>query len=318
MGGAGDDILEASADDAAPVDPAVNEDHREKVRTLLGDLMDSPVDDDILTAEPPDERARLIGELVASLLPGVGEPLSVIEAYSSFLAARRALKDKDLAAAIEHGGEAAINALGAIPVLGATVRWGKGTVKAVQSLKRAHGRADKATDAATAARRLPEGVADRWEKRFEPADFEAFVKRFAERTPLGFKSRGEVVKVVTAMQDKLRAVAFDQVKIVIRGSAATGHRFESGRYVGPAFDAEKKSDHDWALVDADLFEVLKKDERVRFSSDGTRTKVVPNKVWEDLGLENLVPNVSDRGAGFVVFPDMKTLERAGPYIPLDP
>jgi hypothetical protein len=84
----------------------------------------------------PDELGDEIGEIVLGLVPGIGEALSAKEAYAAFLAARMALDDEDLSGALMKGGEAALAAIGAVPLIGGTVRFTKAGAKTASLLLR--------------------------------------------------------------------------------------------------------------------------------------------------------------------------------------
>ena len=84
----------------------------------LDDLYVLADDADATGEEPPDELVEELGELVLSVLPVSGEVLSARDAYLAAVAARRALDDGDLAAALEKGGISAVHALGALPFIG--------------------------------------------------------------------------------------------------------------------------------------------------------------------------------------------------------
>jgi hypothetical protein len=84
----------------------------------------------------PDELGDEIGEIVLGLVPGIGEALSAKEAYAAFLAARMALDDEDLSGALMKGGEAALAAIGAVPIIGGTVRFTKAGAKTASLLLR--------------------------------------------------------------------------------------------------------------------------------------------------------------------------------------
>ena len=88
----------------------------------LDDLSVLADDADATAEEPPDELVEELGELVLSVLPVSGEVLSARDAYLAAVAARRALDDGDLAAALEKGGISAVHALGAPPFIGAAAR----------------------------------------------------------------------------------------------------------------------------------------------------------------------------------------------------
>jgi hypothetical protein len=98
----------------------------EAVQDLAGMIPEDPED-------ATDELIQALGELGLSLVPGVGEALSAKDAYQAIVAAREALKNDDLATAIEQGALAGMAGLGAIPGAGALARLGKGGVKVARA-----------------------------------------------------------------------------------------------------------------------------------------------------------------------------------------
>jgi len=118
-------------DDLPELDP-------DQADALADYLDDFDLDSDGASIEDvPDQLVKEVGELVLSVLPGTGEVISAKEAYHAFIAARAALDDEDLGEALLKGGEGAIAALGAIPFLGTTVRFGKAGAKAASILFKA-------------------------------------------------------------------------------------------------------------------------------------------------------------------------------------
>ncbi|MBE0532763.1 MAG: hypothetical protein IH626_18215 [Rhodospirillales bacterium] len=99
----------------------------EAIQDLAGMIPEDPED-------ATDELIQALGELGLSLVPGVGEALSAKDAYQAIVAAREALKNDDLATAIEQGALAGMAGLGAIPGAGALARLGKGGVKVAQAV----------------------------------------------------------------------------------------------------------------------------------------------------------------------------------------
>jgi hypothetical protein len=98
----------------------------EAIQDLAGMIPEDPED-------ATDELIQALGELGLSLVPGVGEALSAKDAYQAIVAAREALKNDDLATAIEQGALAGMAGLGAIPGAGALARLGKGGVKVARA-----------------------------------------------------------------------------------------------------------------------------------------------------------------------------------------
>ncbi len=126
------------------------------------------VDDaDATGEEPPDELVEELGELVLSVLPVSGEVLSARDAYLAAIAARRALDDGDLAAALEKGGISAVHALGALPFIGAAARSVRAVAKAAPILAKLLRRAKRSTDATVeTAARAGRTVSKRWFARW--------------------------------------------------------------------------------------------------------------------------------------------------------
>ncbi|MBE0532766.1 MAG: hypothetical protein IH626_18230, partial [Rhodospirillales bacterium] len=106
-----------------------------------------------------DELKQAMVELGLSFLPGVGNLLSAAQTYRAIVAAYKALKDDNLAKALEHGGDAAINAIGAIPGLGNLAKAGVRGVEATQAMVKVL-RGKKAIAATQTTTRVGSSVAD--------------------------------------------------------------------------------------------------------------------------------------------------------------
>jgi hypothetical protein len=165
-----------------------------------------------------------------------------------------------------------------------------------------------------------------WKEAFiSTPDVNALAARVEMRTPEGFFGREEIAKIASGLQGRFRAAEIDDARIVMRGSSVTGRKFnrDTGKYDGPAFGP--RSDHDYAVVSAKLFakaeELAKEFERPDLKiMGGTRTSPVPADVLRDLRLENLLPKTAGgkaRKSSLVIYRDMGSLEKRGPYIPLD-
>jgi hypothetical protein len=117
----------------------------------------------MMPEDPEDATGDLVqalGELGLSLVPGVGEALSAKDAYQAIVAARAALKNDDLATAIEQGALAGMAGFGAIPGAGALARLGKGGVKVAQAaLKVFRGPSRRAVETVA---RTGRSVSDTW------------------------------------------------------------------------------------------------------------------------------------------------------------
>lgn len=257
------------------------------------------------------------GKWLLDWIPVLGELRSAKEAREEFAAAREASEAGDQAAADEHRTKAYLAILGAIPGLGKLAK-----AKKAGKAAKAGERSAKTAKTGRAAEGTISG--GRIEHFADTADFEAFAKRTKERTPLGFKDREEVARVASDMQAKLKAAGYGDTRIMMRGSSVTGRKFngETGKYDGRPFGP--KSDHDYALVDGRLFDEKLdklKELGVEIRGNGTRTHKLSDEELKDLGLKHLLPKSAGgetRRRSVVIYRDMESLEKRGPYIPLNP
>ena len=118
---------------------------QEVTEAQLEELIGLAEDPETKTEDPSDDTATEIAELVLSVLPGTGEVLAARDSYLAFRAAQEALENDDLQEALLKGGESALNALGAIPILGGVIRAPKAVAKAASLLVKLLGRAKRMT-----------------------------------------------------------------------------------------------------------------------------------------------------------------------------
>ena len=118
---------------------------QEVTEAQLEQLIGLAEDPETKTEKPSDDTATEIAELVLSVLPGTGEVLAARDSYLAFRAAQEALENDDLQEALLKGGESALNALGAIPILGGVIRAPKAVAKAASLLVKLLGRARRMT-----------------------------------------------------------------------------------------------------------------------------------------------------------------------------
>jgi hypothetical protein len=165
------------------------------------------------------------------------------------------------------------------------------------------------------------------------AEHDAFLKRVEERTIPAFRDHEEAATFASGVQKRFEATGVDDAQVVVRGSAATGRQFnpETGKYDGPAFDVGRISDLDVSVVSPKLLkkaeELAKNWDEERYGKcpfdirgDGTRTSPLNKDVLRELGLENLLPKTvggKRRKSSLVIYQDMESLEKRGPYVPLD-
>ena len=102
-------------------------------------------DPETKTENPSDDTVNQITELILSLLPVSGEVLAARDSYLAFRAAQEALENDDLREALLKGGESALNALGAIPILGGVIRAPKAVAKVATFLVKMLDRARRMT-----------------------------------------------------------------------------------------------------------------------------------------------------------------------------
>ncbi len=91
-------------------------------------------------SDVPPEVAEEIGLAVAGMVPGIGEAISAKEAYDAFLLARAGAEDGKLADTLLHGSDAALSAIGAVPLVGNVTRFSKSSYRIARALHRVWGK----------------------------------------------------------------------------------------------------------------------------------------------------------------------------------
>lgn len=315
MDGAGGDTPAGEEDEADDVDDSDDGEGNWGAGAYSGDADSGPKD-------PED------GKWLLDWIPVLGELRSAKEAHEEFAAAREASEAGDEAAADEHRTNAYLAILGTIPGLGKLAKLRKAG-KAAKAGERSAAKAAKTgrtVEGTVSGGRIEHFAAD-------TADFDAFAKRARERTVPAFRNREEAATFESGLQKQFQANGIDDGKVVVRGSAATGRKFngETGKYDGKPFDAGHPSDLDVAVVSPKLLAKAKELARnwneelngkcpFKLRGDGTRTGPLSNKDLKELGLENLLPKEiggKRRKSSLVIYGDMESLEQRGPYVPLD-
>jgi filamentous hemagglutinin len=132
--------------------------------------------------------------------------------------------------------------------------------------------------------------------------------------PHGFKSKGDFDEFSGKLYSGLEAAGHTDSKVFIRGSAASGASFKTGK----PFDSGRRSDFDLAIVSPELFEKAK-NLGIGVRQGASRTGPLNAKNLEDLGLTELVRGLAKqhgRKVSFMIYNSEAPMRSRGEAIEL--
>lgn len=193
------------------------------------------------TGRDADDPAwQQLARVAAEVAPGVGNLLSAREAYIAFKAAATAMERGDWGEALLNGGDALLNAAGAVPAFGDLLRLGKGAVKVANLLFKV-GRVTGARPVVAAIARSAEELAPLVKRSKQNRG----IVKTLEKTPGGNEAR-RVVELRQRVRRRHSGGFFEQ---------SAERAFEATRF--PPRDAITNERRGLAAVDIALTEVLR-------------------------------------------------------------
>lgn len=158
------------------------------------------------------------------------------------------------------------------------------------------------------SRRLGEGAEEAAEAAADRARREAFEGVI----PHGFVGAEDFLQFGRRAQEGFQAAGYEDVTLMIRGSAVTGQSYTSGL----PFDQGRRSDFDLSVVSPQIWErVVQMDARLR--GRGTRTGVLDNDLLREFGLTQVVSDLNaaaGRPVSLMIYRSAHDVAARGPSI----